>query len=409
MKILANKFAFLLLTTIIIGAPVGGAIYYVLNSYEPTTPQQELIAEDTSNLNARLVALPINQWVKLNSPWSSAWQRQVHAGIAFNSKNGHLIVFGSDTHGENWDNSIHEFDPVNEKWISHNMPSDHISYRVNDNNVAIAGIDELTPWAMHTFDNIVYDPQHNNLFVNAMPEHNPKSKDFEDEIQSMWIYNLDTRKWTIFKNNNKPYPKFFAGATEYDPDRDTLVAYKSGIWELGPDRKEWVRATKEDHHDIHYNMEYDTKNKEFVVFGNSKLTNTVWSYKPGINVGDKGTWTKHNSTGDIPSPDQHFPVAYDPDNAVFLLLPHNYVPNTNGDGKIRTGTASTYIYDLSKSLYTKIPTEEIAIDKMNYMMAYDTTHKVFLLVTGDWDSVPTVWAFKLVPEIASENLNMTNE
>ena len=32
---------------------------------------------------------------------------------------------------------------------------------------------------------------------------------------------------------------------------------------------------------------------------------------------------------------------------------------------------------------------------MNFMMAYDTRHKVFLLVTGGPEEAPTVWALKL--------------
>ena len=33
--------------------------------------------------------------------------------------------------------------------------------------------------------------------------------------------------------------------------------------------------------------------------------------------------------------------------------------------------------------------------KMNYMLEYDPYHRVFLLVTGDWQTSVSVWAFRL--------------
>jgi len=60
--------------------------------------------------------LPTNRWVRYHEEQPGAWSRQGHAGMAFDRKRGTLLIFGSDTHGENWDNSVHEFDPRRRRW-----------------------------------------------------------------------------------------------------------------------------------------------------------------------------------------------------------------------------------------------------------------------------------------------------
>ncbi len=397
MKLLANKPIFILITSALFGVPIAAVVFFVLGFYQPNVVTDETVNIDTSHLNPQLLAIQPNQWIKLTSPWSLPWTRQAHAGSAFNAQQGSLLLFGSDTHNTNWDNSVHEFDPAREKWTTHQITSDHESYRVDANNRAIAGKNDIAPWAMHTFDNIVYDPKNNTLFIVASPEHNPKNKEFENIIHPMWIYNLNTHQWKIFENNGKPYPNLFAGATEYDPDRDTIVAYKSGIWELGPERKEWINATEENHHNMHYNMEYDKNNKIFVVFGNSESDAFLWSYKPGFIAGEKGTWTQHQPSGELPPQDQHFPAAYDEENNVFLLLPRNLKINTTSN-PLTNGVSNTYIYNFTQNQYTKLPHTELEIHVMNYMMEYDTRHNVFLLVTEDESVRPAVFAFKLILE-----------
>jgi hypothetical protein len=47
---------------------------------------------------------PANRWVLFYEDGSGNWTRQGHAGLTYDSHRGVLMVFGSDTHGENWDN-----------------------------------------------------------------------------------------------------------------------------------------------------------------------------------------------------------------------------------------------------------------------------------------------------------------
>ncbi|MBW8459410.1 MAG: hypothetical protein K0M58_13355 [Thiobacillus sp.] len=352
-------------------------------------------------LNPRLIALKPNTWSLLAQPAQASWRRQAHAGIAYDSKRGTLLVFGSNTHGLDWDNEVHEFDPVTGRWETHYPRAPKESYRADAAGRAIAGTGRLLPWAMHTYDNLVYDPALDAIVVSALPEHNPIRKKLpEAKIHPTWIYDLRTRQWRIFENNSKPYPKLFAAASAYDPDRDVIAAYKWGMWEIGPEREEWKRVTRESHHQIHYTMDYDTKHKKFVVFGDYYNTNTVWTYAPGARAGDKGKWEKKTPQDASCPPGQHFPVAYDSEHGVFLLVVDNipYAAEDKKGRRKRMGRApssSTFVYDLGQNRCTRLTDADLQPLGMNYMMVYDRFHKVFLLVTGDHGKPAAVWALRL--------------
>jgi hypothetical protein len=349
-------------------------------------------------LNPRLLTLKPNTWSLLAQPGEAGWRRQAHAGIAYDSKRGRLLVFGSNTHGLNWDNEVHEFDPVTGRWETHYPRAREESYRADAAGRAIAGTDRLLPWAMHTYDSIVYDPKLDAIVVSALPEHNPIRKSVTAaNIHPTWVYDLKTRQWRIFANNGKPYPKFFAAASAYDPDRDVIAAYKRGMWEIGPERDEWERASEENHHKIHYTMEYDAKHRKFVVFGDHRNSNAVWTYAPGARAGERGTWEKKAPPGCHAG--QHFPVAYDSEHGVFLLVVDNTPYLAEGGGQRKptapARSSSTYVYDLGGNRCIRLPDADLQPLGMNYMMVYDRFHKVFLLVTGDHRKPAAVWALKL--------------
>lgn len=351
-------------------------------------------------LNPRLLALKPNTWSLVSQPAKADWRRQTHAGIAYDSRRGTLLIFGSNTHGQDWDNEVHEFDPVNERWATHYPRAPKESYRADAAGRAIAGEGRLLPWAMHTYDNIVYDPGLDAILVSALPEHNPiRKKRPEANIHPTWIYELKTRQWRIFGNNGKPYPKFFAAASAYDSDRDVIAAYKFGMWEIGPERDEWEKASTEKHHKMHYMMEYDAKHKKFVVFGDYHNSNDVWAYSPGPRAGDKGVWEKKTPQGESCPPGQHYPVAYDSEHGVFLLVADNKNFNMDKKGRrkptARARSSSTFVYDFGRNSCTRLPGADLPPQGMNYMMVYDRSHKVFLLVTGDHGKPPAVWALKL--------------
>jgi hypothetical protein len=351
-------------------------------------------------LNPRLLTLTPNAWHLLSRPARAGWKRQAHAGIAYDSRRGTLLVFGSNTHGLDWDDSVHEFDPATGRWDTHYPAAPKASYRADASGRAVAGSGRLLPWAMHTYDTIVYDPRLDALVVSALPEHNPMRKSVPGaRIHPTWIYDLKTRQWRIFANGGKPYPKFFAGASAYDSDRDVIAAYKFGMWEIGPARDQWKQATAERHHKMHDMMEYDARHKRFVVFGDYHNSNAVWTYAPGPRAGDRGTWEKKTPVGDSCPPGQHYPVAYDSAHGVFLLVVDNarYAEDAKGRRKrtSRARSSSTFVYDLDSNRCTRLPDADLQPLGMNYMMAYDRFHKVFLLVADERGKAAAVWALRL--------------
>ena len=83
--------------------------------------------------------------------------RQAHGGAAFDSRHGRIVLFGSDTHGQDWSNSPLYFDTRTLAWSrahSHEPPA---TYGITADGTAVAGEQADHPWAMHTFGAVTYD------------------------------------------------------------------------------------------------------------------------------------------------------------------------------------------------------------------------------------------------------------
>ena len=350
-----------------------------------------------------LERIPANQWLRYHQPLYTDWHRQGHAGIAYDTQRATFYIFGSDTHGEDWDNSVHEFDPETSSWSTHYPPADPGSYRIDNRGVGVSGDDSILPWAMHTFDNILYDPVNDALVVTAKPDHNPISKTLgqKPRIHPTWFYYLPLKTWLTMENMEQAFPGNFAGSSAYDAGRRVIMSYGSRLAELGPERGEWRNVPVKKPHRLHHNMVYDSVRKQLLVFGDLRNSNKVWVYTPGRLAGEAGSWEATEPGGDYCPPDQHFPVAFDQDNGVFLLVPDNN-PDTPDGAKVTSGRAtssSTFVYDPVRNEYHKLPGADLPAQGMNYMMVYDSRRRVFLLVTGDLQSPPVVWVLRL--ELAS--------
>ncbi|MCK0509197.1 hypothetical protein [Aromatoleum anaerobium] len=364
------------------------------------------VRAQAADLNTALLDISPNRWVRLHTPAVKEWSRQAHAGMAYDSKRGTLLIFGSNTHGLDWDNTVHEFDPVTARWVTHYPEAPQASYRADDKERAIAGGQRRLPWAMHTFAGVAYDPQRDGLIVAARPEHNPIGKKTPAaKIHPSWFYSQTRREWQMLPDSDQAAPKFFGAAAAYDERRRVAVAYRWGIWELLPQRgttngpeTAWVKVSRENHHQMHHSMVYDSRRGNFAVFGDYRSTNDVWIYKPGARRGEEGRWEKRTPGGDACPRAQHFPVAFDRDQGVFLLVPGNteFESLPNGRERARRPKSnSTFVYDPDANRYLRLPGADMPALGMNFMMAYDPRHKVFLLVSGGPSEAPTVWALKL--------------
>ncbi|NMG76015.1 hypothetical protein [Aromatoleum diolicum] len=354
-----------------------------------------------NSLNPDLINLAPNRWVRQDTPQVKGLSRQPHAGLAYDSKRGTLLIFGSNTHGTDWDNSVHEFDPVAARWTTHYPAAPPTSYRADDKGRAIAGEQRPLPWAMHTYAGVAYDPQRDGLIITARPEHNPIGKKIPAAtIHPSWFYSQTRREWQMLPDSGQAPPKFFGAAAAYDERRGVAVAYRWGIWELLPHGAghEWVKASKENHHQLHYTMVYDSHRGNFAVFGDYRNSNEVWIYTPGPRPGDEGRWEERQPGGDPAPRSQQFPVAFDRDQGVFLLVPGNTEFELQPSGReraLKPKSNSTFVYAPDDNRYIRLRDADMPALGMNFMMAYDPRHKVFLLVTGKPAQAPTVWALKL--------------
>lgn len=312
--------------------------------------------------------------------------------MAFDTRRGSLLVFGSDTHGEEWDNAVHEFQPRQKRWETHYAAVGPESYRVDEEGRPIAGTKTILPWAMHTYDAIEYDPMLDALVVASAPEHNPKGKSVSGKTQQpTWIYDLSTRRWTPFLNNGKRSPSFFGGSSAFDTRRNVLVAYRGSIWELDVSIGEW-RWAASGHHELHHTMVYDQRRGLLWVFGDYNPTRSIWSYQPGKTVGEHGIWAKYQPTGDTCRPYGIVPVAYDAAQDVFVLVVDDVEPGS--PHQLPATSASTYLYDPEANAYTRLPEANMSPVGMNFMMAWDPNDGVIFLVTGGWEGVVTVWVMR---------------
>ncbi len=353
-------------------------------------------------LNRKLLAIDENHWVKIYPQETKLlqtllfmtpadteldWHRQEHAGLAFDAKAKSLLIFGSNTHGEDWDNRVHEFNLLSLKWVEHYTASAKESYRADTKKNAIAGEDGLFPWAMHSYDNIAYIPEMDALVVTADFNHTPQPtrQATQAKLSPTWIYDLNTRNWTILEQEHTP--SFFASGSTYDPISSSLWAYKKGsLWQFNIREQLWRKVPGEHKTDLamHFTMTTDIHRHQLVFFCNSNKSASIWVYTPGLWPDQEGTWEEKQPGGDTCPKDQHFPVAYDKQQGVFLLMPDE-----------SDTTSATLVYSPDTNKYIRVKGAQMSANGMNYMMAYDPYHRLFLLVTGDKHTPFNVWAFRL--------------
>lgn len=352
-------------------------------------PDTAAILESSLDQNALLADIPAHTWVKVHQPWWLDWRRQPQSGLAMDSQRGRLLLFGSDRQAG--DNRVHVFDPDARRWHAPLPLRGRETYRADAQGRAIAGdARQPAPWAMPTFDTLAYDPRHDALVVLGQPEPGAARAGAEPRLHPVWLLHLRDNTWQPHANGGHPPPPVAGGALAYDSKRDTLVAYRRGVWELGPERGAWRQASGEFHHASHATMEYDSRRGLCAVFGGEG----VWLYRPGAAPGEPGVWSRRTPGGAVPPPGADFPVAFDEESGLFLLA----VDAPHAPGR-PASHAETYVYDPDADRYHHLPLGRLPPLGMNFMMAYSPRDKVFLLVTGGQKAPPVVWALRINPEL----------
>lgn len=312
--------------------------------------------------------------------------------MAYNSNRGSLLVFGSDTHGEDWDNVLHEFKPKQREWVHHGANSAATTYTVNSKGQRVAGEADLAPWAMHTYDGVEYDPLRDNLIVVASPSHNPMNKQIPGpKSDAIWLYGLNEKKWSVFENQGGgAQGNYFGAATTYDEANDRLFICAAGMWLLDLESKNLKRIGSAPSC-LHRTLAFDSWRDVLYLFGSYTGTCNISQYQAGIVLDESAQWEEIAPTGDDCTLYSSVPVAFDKKHGVFLLVVDQ--PETPPDAN--PDNAATLVYDPRTDTYEQLPDSNAPAVGINFMMAWDSVHEVFFLLSGNWNNGISVWVLRL--------------
>ena len=342
--------------------------------------------------NPKLATQRPGAWIQLHEQKPTdavVFRRQPHGGSAFDSRRGRLVLFGSDSHGEDWSNSPRFFELSTLRWTQAYADDDPATYRVNAGGIPVAGPNGDHPWAMHTFGAVVYRDAHDDIIVASYPAHMVPGR-FTDAMahawpkirkHPTWRFDLATNRWEALAIEPQ---HFFPFAAAYDRDRDLVYGYRSeGVFALGGRPPAWRMAVSPGRTGYHNNMVYDARHKALVVFGSHQNSNDVVVYNPARRFHDTMP-----TSGRRPPPSQHNPMAF------HARLGRTVVLIDEGEGAKRR--AQTWLYDLGADAWTRVAgaTLPFAVG-MNYNMAYDAADDALLLVANPPDAPTAVWALRL--------------
>jgi hypothetical protein len=339
--------------------------------------------------------LAVQQWTKIHEQRADdpvQFRRQAHGGAAFDVRRGHIILYGSDTHGQDWTNSPLCFDTQALVWSRLYPNDDPDTYTVNERGIPVAGPQRDHPWAMHTFGAVSYDIARDELVVSSYPAHLAPGN-FTDRLAAVWPRIDRHPTWTLDLNTNhwQALPgdavDFFPYATAYDAERGTIIGYRSdGVYELSGEPREWQKTAEPGLLGYHNVAVYDSDDDVLIVFGSSDGSNDVIAYDPAT-----GGHEAMPTPGLRPPGTQYLPMAYHPGikKTVALIDPPTNAPAAAAPG------CETWLYDypadrLSRSAVPPLPFR----CGMNYNLVYDAWHDALLLVADAPEKRTAVWALR---------------
>jgi len=331
-------------------------------------------------------SLPQGQWVKIHQQQSSDnihFIRQSHAGSGYDSVNSQLFLFGSNTHAENWNNTVYRFNLDTLQW-QQDYPIDS----PNDYLVSYQGIPTTAhhhPWAMHSFAAVVYNPHLKRLIVASFPGHLSPDKYGQSLSQRWkkikkhptWLYNPQTRMWQVGTGQSID---FFPYTIAYDSDRQVVIGFKPyGIYSWSDSQNGWHKIGQRAPEQFHTNAVYDSVNHVFLLYGGNAMKNDIYRYLPGA----KSTETMP-TPGIRPPAGQSIPLAFHQQQAKMVAL------IDSGDA------AQTWLYQYSEDRWQRLKTADFPYSVgMNYTMEYDKKRHLIILVSSPDREATAVWVLKL--------------
>lgn len=353
----------------------------------------QVAAVAAGNTNPGLKRLPAGTWIKIHEQASGsedAFVRQTHGGAAFDPVRGRVMLFGSDTHSRDWDNSVRFFDMGTLSWSRAYAEDDPDTYRVNAEGFPVAGKGVERPWAMHTFDAVEFDPAADRLIVASHPKHmTPKKKWGVDK--ALWKSIRSHPTWFYYVAENRWEPKrgkavsFFPNGGAFDPNRRAFIGVNAvGFWELPADSTKWRRLGKGSARAWHNSAAYDHDRDVVVSFGTNKRSNAIWQYRRGEKKG-----RKMPTPGLRPPGAESPPLVYHPGIQRVVALVKRRKKNT-------PGSTETWLYSTRDDAWSRLETATLPFDiGMNYDMVYDPRHDLLVLVANMRHEPTAVWVLRL--------------
>jgi hypothetical protein len=341
-------------------------------------------------LNPLLVHQAPGTWLRL--PASSGIRPSGipnHAGGAIDPATSVLYFFGSDTHGDQWNNEVWSYDPADMTWARSYPKDPPGSYRYRD------GTKTTTtghPWAMHAFGMTAWDAAARRFVLGAWqmhydPAHLPHVSLPADAPESWWQYDPASRTWTPaphgpdlelghlcyvptlgrivgFSERNIP-------VTLYDPKRRTFEAF-TGFRGKAPEGYTLRSA-------------FDSRRGRVLVLS--------WDSGPNVWALDlkERRWVnlqvRNRPPGDIYG-------SWDYDRSADAIV-GLWPADPEGAFSNPSGRSRTLLVDLRRGTYQEVRTDPAPpYSGMSFRVFYDPRHEVTLAVEGD-----TVWSFK-APSLA---------
>jgi hypothetical protein len=344
-----------------------------------------------------IASLPRGEWMQLHEQSDRdavSFRRQLHGGAAFDTKRGRIVLFGSDEHGEDWTNSPFFFDVATLRWRRLYPDDDPSTYRVDRFGLPVAGAKGNHPWAMHTFNTVTYHAANDAIVVSIYPDHLKPGR-FTNALAEVWpkvkrhptwVLDLKTEAWKALPG---PAVHFFPYATAYDPERRVVLGYKEdGIYELRPQPIGWSKLAGPGLLGYSNSACFDTKHDALVVFGSHTGSDDIVIYQPATK-----RHQKMPTPGLRPPKAAWRPMAFHTGIGQTAML---FDSRTDGDPALPgIGHAETWLYDLGRDAWTRLPTRLPFRLGMNYNLVYDPQRAILLLVAGGPAQRTSVWGLVL--------------
>ncbi len=341
-----------------------------------------------SIFNGDFSAVPVGRWTKIHQQKPSDdvyFQRQEHGGSAFDPYRGRLILFGSNTHGEDWNNSVYTFDMHRLQWNALYPADLPETYSINTDGIPVAGKYNNHPWAMHTFGALVFDPLEYQLVLASFPDH-LKPSSFKTQVSEIWefiskhptwVFDLQTHTWEIAQGESM---SFFAYCMAYDTDLNRVVGFRpNGIFEWKNSQSGWEKIGNQGVGEWHTNAVYDSRNRVFILYGGNKMMNNVHVFQSKDQV-----FRTMPTIGNRPPADQSVPMVFHEKigKAVAVI-----------DG---VDEANTWLYDYAKDEWQMLEGGQFPYTVgMNYTMEYDSERNLIVFVSSPKNEETAVWVLKL--------------